>query len=64
MNSTTATTTKFNKMVLDFKKAKFLANENRLGSAKQLRGEAWMERLVAQAEAAGFLTEFCRAVTA
>jgi cobalamin biosynthesis protein CbiD len=63
MTSTT-NTAKFDRMVLDFKKARFAASTSRLGSTKERNAEAKMERLVAEAEKMGLLKEFVRTVNA
>jgi hypothetical protein len=61
---TTAQTTadKFDRMVLDFKKARYAYNNARLGSTKAATAERKMERLVGQAEKMGCLDEFVRTV--
>lgn len=53
------TTTKFDQMLLEAKKARRQLCESRPGSDKGKRAEAKLERLCEQAERSGFLAEFC-----
>ena len=63
MTTTQSTTiTKFDKMVDQYKVARNNHGNSRMGSVKGQKAEATMDRLVAQAERGGFLTEFCRVV--
>jgi len=61
---TTTQTTQFDRMVSEFRRARFIANNNRLGTANQVRADEKMEHLVYLAERLGFLGEFCRTVNA
>jgi hypothetical protein len=58
----TSTQNTFEKMVHDFKVARYAFGTSRLGSAKGNKAEAKMEALVAKAEAEGFLAEFVTTV--
>ena len=63
--TTTETTAhrEMTKMVAQFMAAKHDADNYRLGTPRQERGEARMDRLVQKAERLGFLAEFCTTVT-
>lgn len=53
---------KFDRMVLDYKKARYAFGTARLGSTKADNAERKMERLVKQAEKMNVLDEFVRTV--
>lgn len=58
----TTTDTRFDRMIEEFKVARFRFNNSRLGSSKGDAAERKMERLVEQAEKMGRLDEFVRIV--
>lgn len=60
----TTQTTRFEKMLLEAKRARFALGTARLGSEKETRANARLEALVAEAERRGFLRQFVEALNA